>query len=68
MIQFGAIQVKVGRISRMPAAQIEGIGGPSRTEAEHPQPRFNLKSPILNGQGFFPALTFLSPQNKYTGF
>jgi hypothetical protein len=27
MIQFGAIQIKVGRILRMPAAKIEGVGG-----------------------------------------
>ena len=40
MIHFGAIQIKVGRILRMHAALIEGIGGPSRTETEHPQPRF----------------------------
>ena len=40
MIHFGAIQIKIGRILRMHAALIEGIGGPSRTEAEHPQPRF----------------------------
>ena len=40
MIQFGARRIKVGRIVRMPAALIEGIGGPSRTKAEHPQPRF----------------------------
>ena len=38
MIQFGAIHIKVGRILRMPAARIEGVGGHSRTEAEHPQP------------------------------
>ena len=42
MIQFGARRIKVGRILSMPAALIEGIGGPSRTEAEHPQPRFGL--------------------------
>ena len=47
MIHFGAIQIKVGRILRMHAALIEGIGGPSRTEAEHHQPRFNhLNAPI----------------------
>lgn len=40
MIHFGAIQIKVGRILRMHAALIEGIGGPSRTETEHHQPRF----------------------------
>ena len=37
MIHFGAIQIKVGRILRMHAAFIEGVGGPSRTKAEHPQ-------------------------------
>ena len=46
MIHFGAIQIKVGRILRMHAALIEGIGGPSRTEAEHPQPRFDLNMSI----------------------
>ena len=40
MIHFGAIEIKVGRILRMHTALIEGIGGPSRTEAEHPLPRF----------------------------
>ena len=40
MIHFSASQIKVGRILRMHAALIEGIGGPSRTEAEHHQPRF----------------------------
>ena len=40
MIHFGAIQIKVGRILRMHAALIEGIGGPSRTEAEHPESGF----------------------------
>ena len=45
MIHFGAIQVKIGRILRMHAALIEGIGGPSRKEAEHPQPRFGEVSP-----------------------
>ena len=40
MIHFGAIQIKVGRILRMHAAFIEGVGGPSRTKAEHHQPRF----------------------------
>ena len=40
MIHFSASQIKVGRILRMHAALIEGIGGPRRTEAEHHQPRF----------------------------
>jgi hypothetical protein len=40
MIHFEAIPIKVGRILRMHAAFIQGIGGPSRTEAEHPEPRF----------------------------
>ena len=41
MIHFGAIEIKVGRILRMHAALIKGIGGPSRTEAEHHQPGFS---------------------------
>ncbi len=45
MIHFGAIEIKVGRILRIHTALIEGIGGPSRTEAEHPQPRFGEVGP-----------------------
>ena len=47
MIQFGARRIKVGRILRMPAALIEGIGGPSMTEAEHPQPRFGQVNSLV---------------------
>ena len=57
MIHFGAIQIKVGRILRMHAALIEGIGGPSRTETKHPQPRFgeiiDLLQQSIAGQGVF---------------
>ena len=38
MIHFGAIEIKVVRILRMHTALIEGIGGPSRTEAKHHGP------------------------------
>ena len=47
MIHFGAIEIKVGRILRIHTALIEGIGGPSRTEAEHPQPRFGQVNSLV---------------------
>ena len=47
MIHFGAIEIKVVRILRMHTALIEGIGGPSRTEAEHPQPRFGQVNSLV---------------------
>ena len=47
MIHFGAIEIKVVRILRMHTALIEGIGGPSRTEAEHPQPRFGQVNSLI---------------------
>jgi hypothetical protein len=49
MIHFEAIPIKVGRILRMHAAFIQGIGGPSRTEAEHHQPGFGkvVANPVL---------------------